>query len=72
MKIFHEMKELKALRLKQEKRQSELANKIGCSERQFRRYENGECAVPFIEAVLWAKALKLSLTQFLKLYREEK
>ena len=62
---------LKNIRLDLQRTQPEMAKAIGCSHRQFRRYENGESAVPFVEGVLWAKALKINIKDFIKLYQEE-
>ena len=58
----------KALGLKQ----YHIAKKLNCSPRQVRRYENGECEVPFDLAMLWAKKLKVSMNQFTILYKEER
>ena len=53
-------------------KQYHIAKKLDCSARQVRRYENGECEIPFNLAMLWARKLKVSMNQFELLYKEEK
>jgi transcriptional regulator with XRE-family HTH domain len=60
--------ELKAIRSHKGINQKDIATKIGCSHRQFRRYENGETPVPFKHASAWAKALGITITAFEKIY----
>ena len=50
-------------------KQYELAEHLQCSKRQLRRYENGECEIPLDLAIKWAKKFKLSMNQFVKLYK---
>ena len=57
---------LKRKRKQRKLSQQEMANVIGCSHRQFRRYENGECPILLDHAILWSKALGLTLNQFVK------
>lgn len=49
--------------------QKDMANKLKCSSRQFRRYENEGVDVPFSLAVKWASKLKISLATFKRLYK---
>lgn len=63
--------ELKSKRKSLKINQASIGKKLKCSEKQFRRYENGECIVPFDKALLWAKTLGLSINQFTQLYNKE-
>ena len=67
-------KRIKLIELRKEKKikQKDLANYIGVTPRNMRRYETGEYEVPILNAERWGRKLGLSLNQFIKLYKEDK
>ncbi len=62
---------LKEYRIRKEISQPQIAKKIGISDRQFRRYENKECALPMKEGIAYAKALRIPIKLFIKKYYKE-
>ena len=61
--------DLKQRRKAQKLSQLHMGIALNCSTKQFRRYENGQCEVPFDKARQWAKTLGLSMNQFDALYK---
>ncbi len=62
---------LKELRRNKKINQNKLAKILGVSLKQFQRYEQGSHIPPFDKAVLWCKALNITLNQFNKLYNNK-
>lgn len=62
---------LKEYRIRKGYSQSDMAKYIKVSDRQFRRYENKECALPMKEGTAYAKKLGLTVKKFIQLYYKE-
>ena len=69
MKItIGEFESLKQYRIRKNLKQNDIAKLLDVSSRQFRRYENKECALPMKEGIAYSKALGLSIKKFAKYY----
>ena len=52
--------------------QAQISEKLGITERQFRRYVKFEVNPPLHISIKWAKLLGIGIGKFAKLYDEEK